>query len=179
MIYVVDAGKVKETQYDPETNLSRLVETWVTRAAAKQRRGRAGRTQPGTCYKLYTKKQEMNMTKFPIPEILRVPLESILLAVKATKEDQDIKVGDILSISSISHSLQAFLGQAIDPPSIASMDRAITTLEELGAIDSAGSLTALGKHMVSLVCSIFYSPSLTPTYLFHSQCFLWTSGLPR
>ena len=76
-------------------------------------------------------------------------------------------------------ALQAFLGQAIDPPSIASMDRAITTLEELGAIDSAGSLTALGKHMVSLVCSIFYSPSLTPTYLFHSQCFLWTSGLPR
>lgn len=101
MIYVIDAGKVKETQYDPETNLSRLVETWVTRAAAKQRRGRAGRTQPGTCYKLYTKKQEMNMARFPIPEILRVPLESILLAVKATKEDQDIKVGDILSLSSI------------------------------------------------------------------------------
>ena len=102
MIYVIDAGKVKETQYDPETNLSRLVETWVTRAAAKQRRGRAGRTRPGTCYKLYTKKQEMNMTKFPVPEILRVPLESILLAVKATKEDQDIKVCDIFSISSIS-----------------------------------------------------------------------------
>ena len=102
MIYVIDAGKVKETQYDPETNLSRLVETWVTRAAAMQRRGRAGRTQPGTCYRLYTKRQEMNMTKFPVPEILRVPLESILLAVKATKEDQDIKVGVILSFSSIS-----------------------------------------------------------------------------
>jgi ATP-dependent RNA helicase DHX57 len=101
VIYVIDAGKVKETQYDPETNLSRLVETWVTCAAAKQRRGRAGRTQPGTCYKLYTKKQEMDMTKFPIPEILRVPLESILLAVKATKEDQDIKVGDMLSISRV------------------------------------------------------------------------------
>lgn len=174
MIYVIDAGKVKETQYDPETNLSRLVETWVTRAAAKQRRGRAGRTQPGTCYKLYTKKQEMNMTKFPIPEILRVPLESILLAVKATKEDQDIKVGDILSISNISRLtlVQSFLGQAIDPPSIASMDRALTTLEELGTIDSAGTLTALGKHMVSLVCSIFYTPLLTPTYLFYSQCFL-------
>lgn len=95
MIYVIDAGKVKETQYDPETSLSCLVETWVTRAAAKQRRGRAGRTQPGTCYKLYTKKQEMNMAKFPVPEILRVPLESISLAVKATKEDQDVKVGHL------------------------------------------------------------------------------------
>ena len=59
------------------------------------------------------------------------------------------------------------------------MDRALTTLEEVGAIDNAGTLTALGKHMVSLVCSIFYTPSLTPTYLFYSQCFLWTSGLPR
>lgn len=49
------------------------------------------------------------------------------------------------------HFVQAFLGQAIDPPSIASMDRALTTLEELGAIDNTGTLTALGKHMVSLV----------------------------
>lgn len=153
MIYVIDTGKVKETQYDPETNLSRLVETWVTRAAAKQRRGRAGRTQPGTCYKLYTKRQEMNMTKFPVPEILRVPLESILLAVKATREDQDIKVGDFLFyLEHIpTHFVQTFLGQAIDPPSIASMDRALTTLEELGAIDNTETLTALGKHMVSLV----------------------------
>ena len=181
MIYVIDAGKVKETQYDPETNLSRLVETWVTRAAAKQRRGRAGRTQPGTCYKLYTKKQEMNMARFPVPEILRVPLESILLAVKATKEDQDIKVGDIfIPLKYIStHSGQAFLNQAIDPPSVAAMDRALTTLEELGAIDNSGTLTALGKHMVSLVCSICQTPSLMSTYVFYSQCFLWTSGLPR
>jgi hypothetical protein len=47
------------------------------------------------------------------------------------------------------------------------MDRALTTLEELGAIDNAGTLTALGKHMVSLVvCSMFRTPSLMPTYLF-------------
>ena len=101
MTHVIDTGKVKETQYDPETTLSRLVETWVTRAAAKQRRGRAGRTQPGTCYKLYTKKQEMNMNKFPVPEILRVPLESISLAVKATKGDQDVKVGNIFDLMQV------------------------------------------------------------------------------
>ena len=88
----MDAGKVKETQFDADTDLSSLVETWVTRAAAKQRRGRAGRTQPGVCYKLFTRKQESSMIKFPIPEILRVPLESVSLSVKATKEDQDVKV---------------------------------------------------------------------------------------
>jgi ATP-dependent RNA helicase DHX57 len=96
IIYVIDAGKVKETQYDPESNLSKLVEVWVTRAATRQRRGRAGRTQPGVCYKLYTRKQEQNLVEFPVPEILRVPLESISLSVKASKEDQDVKVGGVL-----------------------------------------------------------------------------------
>jgi ATP-dependent RNA helicase DHX57 len=95
-VYVIDAGKVKETQYDPETSLSMLVEAWVTRAAARQRRGRAGRTQPGVCYKLYTRKQEEQMAKFPVPEILRVPLENISLSVKAAREDQDVKVGSLL-----------------------------------------------------------------------------------
>lgn len=92
MIYVVDVGKVKETQYDPETSMSRLVETWVTRAAARQRRGRAGRTQPGICYKIYTRRQEDKMAKFPVPEILRVPLESISLTVKVMRENEDVKV---------------------------------------------------------------------------------------
>jgi len=89
---VIDAGKVKETRYDPETNLSRLVEVWVSRAGARQRRGRAGRTQPGFCYKLYTRRQEKGLAEFPIPEILRVPLESVSLSVKASKENQDVKV---------------------------------------------------------------------------------------
>ncbi|GLB35802.1 putative helicase associated domain (HA2) Add an annotation [Lyophyllum shimeji] len=135
VIYVVDAGKVKETQYDPETSLSRLVETWVTRAAARQRRGRAGRTQPGVCYKLYTRKQELNMAKFPVPEILRVPLESISLTVKVMREEEDVKL---------------FLSRAIDPPKVAAMERAWSTLEELGAVDEAGRLTPLGRHMSTL-----------------------------
>jgi HrpA-like RNA helicase len=74
VIYVIDGGKVKEVQYDSEANISKLVETWVTQAAARQRRGRAGRTQPGTCYKLYTRKQEEKMGKYPVPEILRVSI---------------------------------------------------------------------------------------------------------
>lgn len=95
VVYVVDSGRVKENQYDPDTGLSRLMETWVTQAAARQRRGRAGRTQPGICYKLYTRKQESNMGRYPVPEILRVPLESISLAIKVMREDEDVKVRDI------------------------------------------------------------------------------------
>lgn len=75
--------------------MSRLTETWVTRATARQRKGRAGRTRPGECYKLYTQKQEEDMEPFPIPEILRVPLESLCLTVKAMREDEDVKVREV------------------------------------------------------------------------------------
>ena len=91
-MFVIDGGKVKETGYDPETGLSRLEEVVVTRAAARQRRGRAGRTQPGECYKLFTRRDEEDMRKFPVPEILRVPLESLSLQIKAMREGEDVKV---------------------------------------------------------------------------------------
>ncbi|KAF7307178.1 Dead deah box [Mycena indigotica] len=135
VIYVVDAGKVKETQYDTETGMSRLVEIYITRAAGRQRRGRAGRTQPGFCYKLYTRQEETNMRKFPVPEILRVPLESISLTVKVMREAEDVKL---------------FLSRAIDPPAVVAMEAAWTVLEELGAVDLQGKLTPLGRHMSSL-----------------------------
>lgn len=89
---MIDSGKVKETSYDPETALSKLEEQIVTRASAKQRRGRAGRTQAGECYKLFTRRHEENMRKFPIPEMLRVPLENLLLQIKTMRQKHDSKV---------------------------------------------------------------------------------------
>ena len=83
---------MKETGYDPATDMTRLQETWVTRAAARQRRGRAGRTRPGFYYKLFTRDREARMAPFPTPEIQRVPLESVCLAVKAAREHQDPRV---------------------------------------------------------------------------------------
>ncbi|KAG8944303.1 hypothetical protein FRC04_002023 [Tulasnella sp. 424] len=125
VVYVIDAGRVKEISYDTITGISKLNETWVTKAAARQRRGRAGRTQPGECYKLYTKKQAESMIDFPIPEILRVPLDALSLQVKAAREDEDVT--------------------AIDPPKVEAMKEAWRTLENLGAIDENGKLTALGR----------------------------------
>ncbi|KIJ21992.1 hypothetical protein PAXINDRAFT_159969 [Paxillus involutus ATCC 200175] len=135
VIYVIDGGKVKETNYNPEIGISSLVEQWVTRAAARQRRGRAGRTRPGTCYKLYTRKQEEKMKSFPVPEILRTPLESISLTVKVMRQNEDVK---------------HFLKRAIDPPEVSAMDKAWSVLEELGAVDQEGKLTSLGRHMSML-----------------------------
>ncbi|KAF8832013.1 hypothetical protein HHX47_DHR1000914 [Lentinula edodes] len=148
ILYVVDVGKVKEVQYDPEANISKLVETWVTRAAARQRRGRAGRTQPGTCYKLYTRKQEENMAKYAVPEILRVPLEAVSLAVRVMRPEGDVK---------------HYLAQAIDSPETNAMDTAWSTLKELGALDEQGMLTPLGHHIMLILGTIFrcLGPMLT------------------
>ena len=83
---------MKEVQYNPETQLSNLVEGWVSKAAGRQRRGRAGRTQPGICYKTYTRKQEKGMLDFSVPEILRVSLNNVCLSVKAARESEDVQV---------------------------------------------------------------------------------------
>ncbi|KAF8312159.1 P-loop containing nucleoside triphosphate hydrolase protein [Cantharellus anzutake] len=135
VVYVVDCGKAKENQYDVGAGLSRLVETWVTKAAAKQRRGRAGRTRPGKCYKLYTRQREAAMKNFPVPEILRVPLESLSLQIKVMRENEDVRL---------------FLAKALDPPKVEAIDHAWNVLEDLGAVDSGGKLTALGQQMALL-----------------------------
>ena len=83
---------MKEVQHNPETQLSNLVEGWVSKAAGRQRRGRAGRTQPGICYKTYTRKQEKGMLDFSVPEILRVSLNNVCLSVKAARESEDVQV---------------------------------------------------------------------------------------
>ncbi|WVR05425.1 hypothetical protein IAU60_002440 [Kwoniella sp. DSM 27419] len=136
VIYVVDGGRVKETQYDADSGMQKLVECWTSRASGRQRRGRAGRTQPGECYKLYTRRTENNsMPRFPIPEILRTPLEALFLQVKAMNEDTDVK---------------EFLSKAIDPPKMDAINAAWQTLQDLGAVESEdhkSRLTALGRHM--------------------------------
>ncbi|WWC60817.1 uncharacterized protein I303_103393 [Kwoniella dejecticola CBS 10117] len=136
VIYVVDGGRVKETQYDADNGMQKLVECWTSRASGRQRRGRAGRTQPGQCYKLYTRRTENNsMPRFPVPEILRTPLEALFLQVKAMNEDTDVK---------------EFLSKAIDPPKMDAINAAWQTLQDLGAVESEdhkSRLTALGRHM--------------------------------
>lgn len=90
------------------------------------------------------------MGSFAVPEILRVPLESISLAVKVTREDEDVRVCDVYSllVRILILQIQHFLKKAIDPPDVAAMDTAWTNLVNLGAVDDQGKLTALGRHMV-------------------------------
>lgn len=77
--FVVDSGKMKEMSYDPQTKMQRLKEFWISKASAKQRMGRAGRTGPGICYRLYADKKYDELEEYSQAEIHRVPLESLLL----------------------------------------------------------------------------------------------------
>ncbi|KAI6809166.1 P-loop containing nucleoside triphosphate hydrolase protein [Hortaea werneckii] len=130
IVAVVDTGRVKETSFDPTNNMVRLTEMWASRAACKQRRGRAGRVRAGKAYKLYTKKQEAQMLERPDPEIRRVPLEQLCLSVKA--------MGVI--------DVPAFLASALTPPESLSVTGALNLLERVGALEK-NELTALGRHM--------------------------------
>lgn len=77
--FVVDSGKMKEMSYDPQTKMQRLKEFWISKASAKQRMGRAGRTGPGICYRIYSDKKYKELEEYSQAEIHRVPLESLLL----------------------------------------------------------------------------------------------------
>ncbi|KAF2272656.1 DEAD/DEAH box helicase-like protein [Westerdykella ornata] len=130
IVAVIDTGRVKETSFDPQNNMVRLAETWASRAACKQRRGRAGRVRAGQCFKLYTRNAEMKMMERPDPEIRRVPLEQLCLSIKA------MGVQDVSS----------FLASALTPPESTAVEGAINLLNKIGAI-ADNELTALGRHL--------------------------------
>ncbi|OJJ51201.1 hypothetical protein ASPZODRAFT_56516 [Penicilliopsis zonata CBS 506.65] len=131
IVAVIDTGRVKETSYDSKDNMVRLQEVWASQAACKQRRGRAGRVRAGSCYKLYTRKAEMNMAERPDPEIRRVPLEQLCLSVKAMKGVDDVAT---------------FLANTITPPESIAIEGALGFLHRVGALDH-DRLTALGRYL--------------------------------
>ncbi|XP_034954126.1 probable ATP-dependent RNA helicase DHX37 [Zootoca vivipara] len=81
--YVVDCGKVKKRFYDKVTGVSSFRVTWTSQASANQRAGRAGRTEPGHCYRLYSSAVFSDFEQFTSPEITRRPVEDLILQMKA------------------------------------------------------------------------------------------------
>lgn len=77
--FVIDSGKVKEMTHDTTSKLQRLKEFWISQASAEQRKGRAGRTGPGVCYRIFSEKEYEEFQAYSTPEIQRVPLDSLLL----------------------------------------------------------------------------------------------------
>ncbi|XP_053315426.1 ATP-dependent DNA/RNA helicase DHX36 [Spea bombifrons] len=134
IVHVIDGGKIKETHYDTHNNISTMTAEWVSHANAKQRKGRAGRVQPGYCYHLYNGLRESLLDDYQLPEIVRTPLEELCLQIK------------ILNLGGIAH----FLEKLMDPPSQRATCLAINHLLELNALDKREELTPLGFHLARL-----------------------------
>ena len=73
---MIDTGKHKEKRYNHSKEMESLDETWISKANAKQRRGRAGRVKSGNCYRLYTSFYHSKFEDFQLPEIMRIPLDA-------------------------------------------------------------------------------------------------------
>eukprot|EP01130_Rhizamoeba_saxonica_P009796 TRINITY_DN3996_c0_g2_i1.p1 TRINITY_DN3996_c0_g2~~TRINITY_DN3996_c0_g2_i1.p1 ORF type:complete len:490 (-),score=108.47 TRINITY_DN3996_c0_g2_i1:30-1499(-) len=128
--YVIDTGFCKQKTYDPRTGMEALIVTPVSKNSAVQRAGRAGRTAPGSCFRLYTKWAYHNeLDESTIPEIQRTNLGNTILMLKS------LGIDDLLRFD------------FMDPPPADTLIRALEQLYALGALNDRGALTKLGRRM--------------------------------
>jgi ATP-dependent helicase HrpB len=125
---VVDSGLARVPRYEPDVGVTRLETVRVSRAAADQRRGRAGRTEPGVCYRLWDEPQTAALEPYARPEILSADLSSFVLDLAAWGSGPD---------------QLAFL----DPPPRPALAEASALLHDLGAVDIGGRITEEGRML--------------------------------
>jgi ATP-dependent helicase HrpB len=129
---VVDSGMARVPRYEPDIGLTRLETIRASRAAVDQRRGRAGRTEPGVCYRLWDEPQTASLESYTRPEILSADLSSLVL--------------DLAHWGATDPSTLAFL----DPPPVPALTEARNLLRELNALDEAGRITPEGNSLRAL-----------------------------
>lgn len=128
--YVVDSGRAKERVYDEETNVQKFIVDWISKASAEQRSGRAGRTEAGHCYRIYSSAvYDRDFHQFSKPEILRMPIEGLVLQMKSMGIDKIVNF------------------PFPTPPEKAALQKGLKLLNYLGALDDKERLTSLGKSM--------------------------------
>lgn len=142
--YVIDCGRAKERKYDEETGVQSFEVDWISKASADQRAGRAGRTRPGHCYRLYSSAiYEEYFPLFTVPEILRMPAESTVLTMKSMGIEQIVNF------------------PFPTPPDRFSLARAEKLLVTLGALDLENKqVTELGRTMSHFPLSPRYAKIL-------------------
>ena len=133
VVYVIDPGFSKQKVYNPRIRVESLLVSPVSRASARQRSGRAGRTRPGKCFRLYTESSFYNdLQETTYPEILRSKMSNVVLTLKK------------LGIDDLVHF------DFMDPPAPETLMRALEVLNYLGALDDEGDMTDLGRQMAEL-----------------------------
>ncbi|PYI10785.1 P-loop containing nucleoside triphosphate hydrolase protein [Aspergillus sclerotiicarbonarius CBS 121057] len=128
--YVFDCGRAKEKQYDLATGVQKFQIEWISKASANQRAGRAGRTGPGHCYRLYSSAiYENEFAEYTDPEILRTPIEGVVLQMKSMGL----------------HNVINFPFPT--PPSRQGLAKAEKLLKNLGALTAEGKITPIGNRL--------------------------------
>ncbi|KAG5520676.1 hypothetical protein RHGRI_033309 [Rhododendron griersonianum] len=146
VVYVIDSGYVKQRQYNPSTGMYSLDVVPISRVQADQRAGRAGRTRPGKCYRLYTSTvYHEDLMGATVPEIQRSSLAGTVLYLKSL----DLPDIDILKFD------------FLDAPSTEALEDALKQLYLIDAIDENGSITSIGQTMAELPLE----PSLSRTLI--------------
>lgn len=146
--YVVDSGRAKERQYDHGSGVQTFAVSWISKASAAQRAGRAGRTGPGHCYRLYSSALfEDHMPSFGQPEILRMPIEGVVLNMKAMNIDAVVNFPfptppDRQALRR-AEALLTHLG-ALDRPALTRM---VAGVQKAGT--AGGRITDLGRVMAA------------------------------
>ncbi|XP_063433122.1 probable ATP-dependent RNA helicase DHX34 isoform X3 [Mytilus trossulus] len=147
--FIVDSGKVKEMSFDPKYKMQRLQEFWISRASAEQRKGRAGRTGPGVCYRLYDSPDYDAFQEYATPEIQRVPLDALIL--------QMVSMG----------LPDARKFPFLEAPDITSIENAIIFLKEQGAMKDDETLTPIGNMLSRLPVDVVIGKMLIMGSIFH------------
>ena len=135
VVFVIDSGLEFLDKYNPEEMARSLKDEYVAKAAVRQRMGRAGRTQPGICYHLYTEDQFKNFRDYPIPDMQKTDLSTEMIDI--------FRMNDVNSIG----EMRLFFNQLIDPPDEIFIKSALMILYALGAITSMnneGTVTEIG-----------------------------------
>lgn len=141
--YVIDAGFAKQNSYNAKTGMESLIVTPISQAAANQRAGRAGRTQPGKCFRLYTAWSFQNeLDANTTPEILRTNMGNVVLMLKS------LGINDLMNFD------------FMDRPPAEALIRALEQLYALGALNDRGDLTKLGRRMAEFPLDPMLSKSV-------------------
>ena len=128
---VIDSGLARIARYDPRRGINTLLIEKISRASADQRAGRAGRTAPGRCLRLWTEREHSDRAPQELPEVKRLDLAEVVLTLKASGVDD----------------IENF--RWLEPPEPRALERAEQLLTDLGALSADGNITPLGRRMLA------------------------------
>lgn len=129
---IVDSGLVRRSLFDPSTGMSRLETQRISRASAEQRQGRAGRVEPGVCYRVWSEGAQRSLAPFTPPEIVEADLAPLALELASWGARDAAEL------------------RWLDPPPAAMLASARDLLTRLGALDASGRITQHGRQMARL-----------------------------